>query len=217
MVITKAFLSEGGKELVLYDEERQKYVISVADAKKTGLYKLSQDEDSLPYEADDEESENIAFLSKKMSCVKYALYLLEFSDKSKRTLLNKLRTKGYEKDVCASALEVLESNNVVNDERLCEKKLVSIAETKFYGRYRIKSELIKAGFSSETIENAFENEQIDFDELIEKLAEKIMRGKAINDAAEYSKTVAKLQRYGYSYESIKNTLEKYRDFDEYEY
>ncbi len=217
MVITKAFLSEGGKELVLYDEERQKYVISVSDAKKTGLYKLSQDEDSLPYEADDEESENIAFLSKKMSCVKYALYLLEFSDKSKRTLLNKLRTKGYDKDVCASALEVLESNNVVNDERLCEKKLVSIAETKFYGRYRIKTELIKAGFSAETIENAFENAQIDFDELVERLAEKIMRGKMIKNAPEYSKTVAKLQRYGYSYESIKNTLEKYRDFDEYEY
>ncbi|MCR5353674.1 MAG: recombination regulator RecX [Clostridiales bacterium] len=215
MIITGTFLSEGGKEFIIYDEERQKYVISVADAKKTGLYKLCEDEDGLPYEAGVEESKNIAFLARKMSCVKYALYLIEFSDKSKRTLLTKLKTKGYEKEVCDAAMEVLESNNVVNDERLCAKKLQRIAETKFYGRYRIKNELIKAGFSVETVENAFENAEIDFDELIERLAQKIMRGKTINNAADYSKTVAKLQRYGYSYESIKNTLEKYKNFDEY--
>ena len=214
MIITGAFLSEGGKEFIIYDEEKQKYVISVADAKKTGLYKLCEDEDGLPYEAGVEESENIAFLARKMSCVKYALYLIEFSDKSKRTLLTKLKTKGYEKEVCDAAMEVLESNNVVDDERLCAKKLQRIAETKFYGRYRIKNELIKAGFSAETIENAFEEAEIDFDGLIEKLAEKLLKGKSIKNAAEYGKIVSKLQRYGYSYENIKRTLDNYKDFDE---
>ncbi|MBR4979680.1 MAG: regulatory protein RecX [Clostridia bacterium] len=214
MIITGAFLSEGGKEFIIYDEERQKYVISVADAKKTGLYKLCENEDNLPYEAGAEESENIAFLARKMSCVKYALYLIEFSDKSRKTLLTKLKAKGYEKEVCDAALEVLESNKVVDDERLCAKKLQRIAETKFYGRYRIKNELIKAGFSPETVENAFEEAEIDFDELIEKLAEKLLKGKKIKSTPEYAKFVSKLQRYGYSYENIKRTLDNYIDFEE---
>ncbi len=211
MIIKGADFSAGGNEVYLYDESGSKYALSVSDAKKTGTYKYAEDNSLLPAEEDDE---MIVFLSRKLSCIRYASYLLEFSDKSKKTLVTKLRQKGYEKDVCDAAVATLEKNGIIDDDNLCRRKLEAMAREKYYGPYRLKGELIKKGFSSDVIENAIEDADIDFDELLEKLVQKLTRRANITDIKELNLLKNKLVRYGYGYESVKEAVEPYKNFDE---
>lgn len=203
MIITGAHFSTGGAEVVLYSENAEKYVVSLADAKKTGLYKYAEDDSLLPFEAD---NEMLEFLSQKMKCIKYAVYLLEFGDKSRKTLFQKLKTKGYERDVCEAALAVLEKNGLVNDEKLCLDKLVSMARGKLYGPYRLKGELIKKGFSREQAEAAFDEAELDFDELLDELVEKLTKRGVPENEKELAAFKNKLIRYGYSYDSVSDKL-----------
>lgn len=210
MIITGVSVSAGENEVFLYGSEGEKFRISVADARRAGVYKFVEQPELLPEEAD---SEMLKFISAKLSCVKYAAYLLEFSDKSKKALTLKLKSKGYDSNVCEAALAVLEANGIIDDERLCARKLVSLANSKLYGPYRLKSELINKGFSSKQIDIAFEDAEIDFDELLYKLVDKLTVRGFPKDEKGYSALKNKLIRYGYSYDSISSVLSEYSDME----
>ena len=74
MVITESYISKGGSEVTLECEYGDKFTITLADAKRLGLYGLEDDE--FPIEFDDDEL--IEFLSQKLKAIKYASYLLQF-------------------------------------------------------------------------------------------------------------------------------------------
>lgn len=207
MILTCAMVSSGENEIILYGSCDEKYRISVADARRVGVYRYVENPDLLPEEADEEMLE---FLSKKLSCVKYAVYLLEFGDKSAKALVMKLKSKGYETDICEAAMSVLETSGIINDERLCAEKLLSLANSKLYGPYRLKTELMKKGFSSRQIDIAFDDAEIDFDELLEKLVIKLTKRCIPEDEKACSTLKNKLIRYGYNYESVSSVLEKIR-------
>ena len=211
MIITGAHLSTGGKEVLLYTENGEKYTLSAADAKKTGFYDCAEDDALLPLAADDD---MIVFLASKMRCVKYAVYLLEFGDKTRKALLQKMKTKGYEEDVCLAALAVLEKNGLIDDEALCARKLETLARTKFYGPRRIKGELIAKGFTSSQAQNALDEAAIDFDELLETLVEKLTRRGAPQDDKACMALKNKLIRYGYSYDSVAEILNRLKTAEE---
>ncbi len=208
MILVKAYASVGGNEITFVADTAEKYTLSLSDARKVGLYRYVEYPEELPAEADEE---MLTFLSQKMSCIRYASYLLGFGDKSKKALSLKLKTKGYERDVCEAAIAVLESNGLVDDDRLCDAKVKSLAEGKLYGPRRIKSELIAKGFSSSQAENALDEADIDFDALLYKLVEKLSRHSGIpEDEKELQTFKNKLVRYGYGFDQITRTL---RDFE----
>ena len=202
MIITSVNLSAGENEVFIYGSQGEKFKITSADAKRVGIYKFVENPDLLPEEADEE---MLAFMTNKLSCVKYAEYLLEFGDKSKKALKLKLKTK-YDEDACDAALDVLEKNGIIDDERLCSSKLVSIANAKLYGPYRLRQELIKKGFSSRQIDIAFDDCDIDFDENLKNLVEKLTLKGLPKDDKSYLSLKNKLIRYGYSYESVASVL-----------
>lgn len=202
MILTQAYASVGGKEITFIDAENEKYTISLADARKTGLYRLLE-EGTLPDEADDD---MIVFLSRKLRCLHYAEYLLNFGDKSKRTLSRKLALKGYEPEVCEAALAVLEKNGLIDDERLCADRLQSLANGKLYGPRRLKTELLAKGFSSNNVQNALDEAELDYDELLRQLVEKLTRRALPQNEKELASLKNKLIRYGYSYESVSGVL-----------
>lgn len=206
MIITSINLSAGENEVFIYGSEGEKFRISAADAKRSGVYKFIESPELLPEEADEE---MLDFMTKKLSCVSYAAYLLEFGDKSKKALTMKLKTKGYDGDVCEAALDILEKNGIIDDERLCSSKLVSLANSKLYGPYRLKSELANKGFSRSHIEIAFDDAELDFDELLRKLVEKLTVRGFPDDEKGIASLKNKLSRYGYGYESINCILEEY--------
>lgn len=205
MILIQATASVKGNEITFRSDLQETYTISLADAKKTGLYRLVENLEELPAEADDE---MLAFLSQKLKCLHYAAYLLDFGDKSKRALAEKLRKKGYEKDVCEAAVAVLEKNGLLDDERRCADKLNSLAVGKLYGPRRLKTELFAKGFRSSDIQNALDESDIDYDELLERLVEKLTRHGIPQSEKELSLLKNKLVRYGYSYDRIARVLDK---------
>ncbi len=205
MILVQATASVKGNEITFWNELHEKYTVSLADAKKTGLYRLVEKPEELPEEADDE---MLVFLSQKLKCLHYAAYLLDFGDKSKRALSDKLRKKGYANDVCEAAVAVLEKNGLLDDERLCADKLNSLAIGKLYGPRRLKTELFAKGFGASEIQNALDESDIDYDELLERLVEKLTRHGIPQSEKELSSLKNKLVRYGYSYDRIARVLDK---------
>lgn len=54
MILVQATASVKGNEITFWNELHEKYTVSLADAKKTGLYRLVEKPEELPEEADDE-------------------------------------------------------------------------------------------------------------------------------------------------------------------
>ncbi len=209
MIINNIFLSKGGGEVTLECDNCTKYTITSADAKRIGVYGLS--EEDFPLEFEDESI--LEFLSQKLRAIKYCTYLLEFSDKNEKTLRSKLYEKQYSSDVIDSAMDIMRKSGIVDDSSLCLKKYISLASGKLYGPYRIKSELLSKGFSSEYIKYAEENACIDFDETLRQLCEKLLRGKKsiLSDKNEREKFKAKLSRYGYGFSEISSVTREFMD------
>ena len=209
MIIIKSYISKGGSEVTLECEFREKYTITLADAKRLGLYGLEEDE--FPIEFRDDEL--IMFLAEKLKAIRYALYLLGFSDKSEKILRMKMKEKEYSQEVIDEALGVMKSSGYLSDEDMSLKKYVSIASSKKYGPRRIKSELYSKGFSDDDIRNAEANTDIDFEALLYDLCEKLLSNGRTNlcDKEAREKFKAKLLRYGYCFDMIDKVL---RDFSQ---
>jgi len=207
MIVLKSYISKGGSEVTLECEFEEKYTVTRADAVRLGLYELS--EEDLPVEfADDSQ---IEFLAQKLKAIKYASYLLQFSDKSEKILRQKMKEKEYSPEVIEEALSVMRDGGIISDENLCLKKYLSIANSKLYGPRRIRAELFAKGFSSEDIKNAEEKTDIDFDILCNELCQKHLSSGRINlsDRKEREKFIAKISRYGYGYETISSVIQKF--------
>ena len=209
MIFTSVKVSAGGGEFSFFTEDGSRYTLSGADSKRLNLHELSKDD--MPFEFAD--GELISFLSSKLSAIKYCTYLLSFSDKSESALKRKMREKGYIGQVADEALRVLHEGGFTDDEGLCAKKYTAIAKTKLYGPHRIKSELIAKGFSSSDISNAALECEVDFEELLYELVNKLTRSSKINfsDRNEVLKFKAKLSRYGYGFDTINAVLSQIGD------
>ncbi len=216
MIILKSYISKGGSEVTLECEFHEKYTITLADARRLGLSELSDDDFPIIFDND----ETIVFLAQKLKAIRYALYLLGFSDKSEKVLRNKMREKEYSKEVIDEAMAVMKDAGYISDESLCLKKYISIANSKLYGPYRIKSELFSKGFSAEDIKNAESHAEIDFEELLYELCRKLLSTGRINlsDRNEAEKFKAKLSRYGYGFDTIGYVMERLNAsvFDDFE-
>ncbi len=208
MIIKNSYISKGGSEVTLECEFREKYIITLADARRHGLVGLS--EEDFPIEFSDDEL--IVFLSQKLRAIKYATYLLQFSDKSEKVLRRKMHEKEYGDSIIDEALRVLREGGIIDDENLALRKYISIANSKLYGPHRIKSELFAKGFTAEDIRNAEENANIDFEELLRHMCNKLLLGGRVNlsDKDEREKFKAKLSRYGYGFDCISKVLREFQ-------
>lgn len=204
MIITGIFPSDGEKEIIIVNEEKEKFRITLSDAKENGLYGIGESE--LPFEFDGDDV--LLLLSEKLKAIKYCTYLLSFSDKSASQLRQKLREKEYSTDAANEALRVLCEAGLVDDDTVALRKAQILAKSKLYGPYRIKMELCAKGFSRECAEEALAQLDVDFDENLLVLISKLnCNGKYdLENRDVLMKFKAKLQRYGYSTESINRVL-----------
>ena len=76
---------------------------------------------------------------------------------------------------------------------------------------RLKSELLSKGFSSDIIDDAFDSVDLDFDDLLEQLITKLIRGNMPETDKELLSLKNKLARYGYDYSSIDRQLKDFSD------
>lgn len=159
-------------------------------------------------------AEELRFADEKLRALRYALYLLEISDKSVRSLRGKLKQKGYSERACDAAIAVLLKNERLSDEAFCRRKCELLAEGKKYGRRRIVAELVAKGVDASLCDRILDEADIDFTENLRSLCEKLFR-EPPHDRDERRKATAKLARYGYSYDEIYAVLEEICDEEEF--
>jgi len=134
--------------------------------------------------------------------------LLALRDHSEKELLQKLRQKGFA-DGAEEAIEKLKSYGYLDDSRFALRFAQELQRVKHYGKKRIEQELYRKGISREVVSDTLE--QLDFDEdalpaLIER---KYLR--QLDTEKGVQKTVAALQRMGYSFGEIRDALQKVQE------
>jgi len=178
-----------------------------------GEYRFTVDAEywfSSPYfgkDSIDDEQELAAFTEAVGSrCAFIAgLRLLSYHDSSKKQLSQKLIQKGHKQAYVSNALDRLEELSYVNDERFAQNLAKELSERKGMSNRGIKSELFRHGIDSEIAEIVIEG--LDNDpilRIIDIINKKYFRN--LSDEKGVRKTVAALQRLGYSWSDIKSAL-----------
>lgn len=139
---------------------------------------------------------------KKTPTYSKAIALLALSDISERRLREKLRTKGFSSDEISEAIEELKAQGYLSDDRLIENLVNYYAKRKYFGKYRIKLELLSK-FDRESVDRCFDAvcECVDFRSLAAEIAIK-----EASKGTEKEKLVRKLQRLGHDATSIRQAL-----------
>lgn len=80
--------------------------------------------------------------------------ILKNGIRSRRTLLYKLKSKGFSSESAEYAVSLLEKKGYLNDARACCDTAENLLRTKHYGRQRILTYLVSHGYSAEDARNA---------------------------------------------------------------
>lgn len=203
MRITDVTRSDGGNEYTVRDETGSKYIISAGDLKRLEI-PFTGREEAYPIDVPEEIREKLVFVSDKLRCIKYIQwYISGYGEKSIKRLIEKCRENGYSSECAESATELLCRFRVIDEIASCERRIVSYANEKLYGKYRIRQELSAKGYRRESIDEAMETCEIDFYENAAKMYAKLTKRGIPQDIHEKKKIADKMVRYGYSFDEIK--------------
>jgi regulatory protein len=143
-----------------------------------------------------------------MEARKKALKLLEFKDRSRKELLEKLRASGFSEEESEDAADYAASFGYVNDLRYAENYIRSRMEQK--SSRTIRTELMQKGIEPDLIGQAYDevslDEAPDEQKIIRKLIlKKYDAGEALT-LKQYRNLCAGLARRGFSYDDIMHVL-----------
>lgn len=135
-----------------------------------------------------------------------AVKQLSYRDLSESLLTEKLISKGHSEDSAGYAVAYLTERNLLSDVRYAQSVIRSYSR-RGYGARRIKQELKMRGVCSDDIEQAMSETETDFS-LLSSLIDKKLKGD-VSDKKDIQKTIAFLQRRGFSFSDIKTVLDEY--------
>lgn len=149
--------------------------------------------------------------SREYFCRSYLYAQIASHLKTAKGYYDKLISKGFPRDVAASAVERAREEGYINDASFAESYIRTHGGNK--GVYRLKNELKQKGVPSDIIEEALKEMRTDPEEMFciaEKIAKTVPEG-----PTKRSKVYAKLLRRGYPYEEISSALSRLFSDDEF--
>ena len=168
---------------------------------------------SSPYsvgsEITDEQLKELIELSNEKRAREKALWLISYRDHSKRELETKI-LKTSDKESAQKAVERMEELGLIDDEkyaRRCAEQLINVKHLSVRGA---KYKLTEKGIDRELAEQILEELSPNPREHIEILIEK-KYANALSDEKGRRRTVAALQRLGYSWGDIKAVISEYTE------
>lgn len=171
---------------------------------------------SSPYsvgsEIDDEQLKELIDRAEEKRAKEKALWLLSTRDHSKRELETKIR-KTNSAESAQKAVERMEELGLVDDEKFARRYAEELINIKHLSVRGAKYKLTEKGIDKSLADEILEELAPDPREHIEILIEKKYR-KNLSDEKGRRKTVAALQRMGYSWGDIKAVMSNYFE-DEY--
>lgn len=165
---------------------------------------LAQNNVKIGFSLDKSQLEQLKYDSEFKRAKEKSLYVLSFRDHSKKDLFNKLK-RDYSPSVAQNAATRMEELGLVNDENFARKYARELLLSKHFSKRRTEVELARKGISREVICDAING--IDYDPLeqIRFLVEKKYK-LAASDEKVKRRAIAFLQRYGYSWDEIRQVL-----------
>ena len=138
-----------------------------------------------------------------------AANLLNFSDRSRRALIRRLKERGHAAGAAEYAVSYLEKKGFLDDRAACEQYAASAVRSKRVGRRRIEADLLAKGFSREDAKAAAgsvpeEDFRAALDWQIRRNYPVLLEKDA--DPAERRKAAAALMRKGFEAEEIRKRV-----------
>ncbi len=138
--------------------------------------------------------------------IKAAISILAYRENTRKTLYEKLISRGFSEEEATEAVEFAVEKNYLSERRHFIRFVEFYAKNKLFGKRRILQEARRKGFSEETVRTyaAEAFAQVDFDEACYVA---LCRCKC--DVKE--KTVATLVRRGYSMSNVRYAFDHYEE------
>lgn len=124
-------------------------------------------------EVSEEIYDALSSAAERTGALQYSAAVLGNGIRSRKTLLYKLKVKGFSSESAEYALSLLEKKGYLCDKRACRDTAENLLRTKKYGRQRIITYLVSHGYASCDAREAVE--LLDEDELHDALAYNIDR------------------------------------------
>jgi regulatory protein len=184
-----------------------------------GEYALKIDTETIissPYsigsEISDYELKELIEISGEKRAKEKALWLLSNRDHSKRELETKIR-KTEDAESAKKAVERMEELGLVDDEKFAKRYAEQLINIKHLSLRGAKYKLLEKGIDKDLADEILEELSPDPREHIEILIERKYKNN-LNDEKGRRRTIAALQRMGYSWSDIKAVMSNYSE-DEY--
>ena len=147
----------------------------------------------------------------------YALYLIEFRDRTEKELREKLTAKGYSEEQIEDTAEFLKSYGYLDDKRYALHFIHDAINLKKWGKIRIRTELLRKGIDREAVEFAIEDafSEIEDDRVL-SIMEKRFKDSDYSNMKERTRIFNFFMRRGFTPDEIKGAMNKmssFRDID----
>lgn len=183
-----------------------------------GEYALKIDTETIissPYsigsEISDDELKELIELSGEKRAKEKALWLLSNRDHSKRELETKIR-KTEDAESAKKAVERMEELGLVDDEKFAKRYAEQLINVKHLSVRGAKYKLLEKGIDKDLADEILEELSPEPREHIEILIERKYKNN-LKDEKGRRKTIAALQRMGYSWSDIKAVMSNYSEDD----
>jgi len=145
----------------------------------------------------------------------YALYLIEFKDRTEKELRDKFREKGYDKNDTEDEIEFLKNYGYINDKRYAEHFTHDAINIKKWGKMRIRTELLRKGVDRETIDNIIEDAFFEVEnDLVLTQMQTRFKNSDFSNIKERTRIFNFFMRRGFSPDEIKGAMNKMCSFDD---
>lgn len=139
-----------------------------------------------------------------------ALYLLEYRARSKKELIDKV-SEVASKETAEQTANRMEEIGLIDDREFARTFVRQLFEFKKFGKRRVVQELRIKGIDQEIIDEVIEEYEDNPTEKIRNLLERKYKGFAEDEKIK-RRAVAALQRYGYSFDEIKEGMNSFTEF-----
>lgn len=158
---------------------------------------------------DDDTLEELIDKSNYKRAKEKALWLMSGKDYSKQKLIDKLK-KDFPQDVAERVCERMEELGLLNDEKYASRLAYDFVYNKKMSLKAAKYKLMEKGISKTLCEEILEEYEVDpVEQLIALIEDKY--GHKLADEKDRRRTIAALQRLGYSWGDIRSALVIYEE------
>lgn len=159
-------------------------------------------------ELDDDELHDLIYDSNYKRAKEKALYLISGHDYSQKNLYDKLR-RDYPEDVAERVIERMEELGLLNDEAYARRMAHDLLYLKKMSARGAVYKMMEKGIDKSLAEEIVEEFELDPVEMLVELIERKYADK-LDDEKSLRRTVASLQRLGYSWGEIRAALDEFQ-------